>query len=62
MQNKLTVEYEKDMWVVKKNDVIHSIHTRKEAAINVAKIMAHNLRSELFIYRRNGEILRTRPL
>jgi|GEM_PF-6991227 len=62
MKDKLTVEFEKGMWVIKKNDVIHSIHTRKEAAIKVAKIMAHNLHSELFIYRRNGEILRTRPL
>lgn len=62
MKYELRVIPEKDMWVVMKNNVVHSIHTKKEAAVKVAKILAHNLRSELVIHRRNGDILRTRPL
>jgi hypothetical protein len=62
MKEELQVIPEKDMWIVKKNNAVHSIHTKKEAAVKVAKILAHNLRTELVIYRRNGEVLRTRPL
>jgi hypothetical protein len=62
MKYELQVIPEKEMWVVKKNNAVHSIHSKKEAAVKVAKILAHNLHSELLIHRRNGEILRTRPL
>lgn len=62
MKYNLQVLPEKDMWIVKKDTVVHSIHSKKEAAVKVAKILAHNLRSELVIHRRNGDILRTRPL
>lgn len=62
MKEELQVIPERGMWVVKKNNFVHSIHTKREAAIKVAKILAHNLRSELIIHRRNGDILRTRPL
>jgi hypothetical protein len=62
MKYELKVMPEKNMWVVKKNDAVHSIHTKKEAALRVAKTLAHNLRSELIIHRRNGDIFRTRPL
>ncbi len=62
MKAELQVLPEKDMWIVKKNNAVHSIHTKKEAAVKVAKILAHNLRTELLIHRRNGEVLKTRPL
>jgi hypothetical protein len=62
MKEELQVVPEKNMWVVKKNNTVHSIHTKREAAVKVAKILAHNLRTELIIHRRNGEILRTRPV
>jgi hypothetical protein len=62
MKYNLQVLPEKDMWIVKKDTAVHSIHSKKEAAVKVAKILAHNLRSELVIHRRNGDILRTRPL
>jgi Uncharacterized protein conserved in bacteria (DUF2188) len=62
MKYELHVIPDKSMWVVKKDNTVHSIHIKKEAAVRVAKTLAHNLRSELLIHRRNGEILRTRPL
>ncbi|RPI73681.1 MAG: DUF2188 domain-containing protein [Ignavibacteriales bacterium] len=62
MKDELLVVPEKGMWVVKKNKAVHSIHSKKEAAVKVAKILAHNLRTDLYIHRRNGEVLRTRPL
>lgn len=62
MNNELVVVPENGMWVVKRNNIIHSIHTKKEAAVKVAKVLAHNHRTELVIHRRNGEVLRTRPL
>ena len=62
MKDELQVIPEKNMWVVKKNNVVHSIHSKREAAVRVAKILAHNLHMELIIHRRNGEILRTRPV
>lgn len=62
MKNELQVIPENGMWVVKKNNVIHSIHVKKEAAVKVAKILAHNLHTELLIHRRNGDVIRTRPL
>ncbi|OGU71467.1 MAG: hypothetical protein A2V93_00045 [Ignavibacteria bacterium RBG_16_34_14] len=62
MKEELQVVPEKKMWIVKKNNVIHSIHSKRETAVKVAKILAHNLRTELIIHRRNGEIQRTRPV
>lgn len=62
MKEELQVIPERNMWVVKKNNVVHSIHTKREAAVKVAKILAHNLRTELIIHNRKGDILRTRPV
>ncbi len=62
MKEELQVIPEKNMWVVKKNNVVHSIHIKREAAVKVAKILAHNLHTELIIHRRNGDIQRTRPV
>jgi len=62
MKEELQVINERNMWVVKNNNAVHSIHTKREVAVKVAKILAHNLRTELVIHRRNGDILRTRPV
>jgi hypothetical protein len=61
MKDELQVVPERNVWIVKKNNIVHSIHTTREAAVKVAKILAHNLRIELIIYSRNGDIFRTRP-
>ncbi len=62
MKDRLQVIFEKDLWVVKKNGIVQSMHTKNEIAVKVAKVLAHNLHTDLFIHRRNGEVLRTRPL
>jgi len=62
MKEEIQVIFERDLWLVKKNGIIYSIHTKKETAVKVAKVLAHNLRAELFIHRRNGEVLKTRPI
>lgn len=62
MKDELQVVPKRGMWIVKKNNIIHSVHVKRETAVKVAKILAHHLRTELIIRRRNGEIVRTRPV
>jgi hypothetical protein len=61
MERGLHVIQQKNNWIVMSNGFIHSIHTDKNTAVKVAKIIAHNVRAELIIHRRNGDILKRRP-
>jgi hypothetical protein len=61
MERGLHVIQQKNNWIVTGNGIIHSIHTDRSTAIKVAKIIAHNNRTELIIHRKNGESLKKRP-
>jgi hypothetical protein len=62
MKDRVQIVFEKGLWIVKKNEIVYSMHTKKEVAVKVAKVLAHNLHTDLFIHRKNSEILITRPL
>lgn len=61
MKESLNVINERGLWIVKKNGIVQSIHLKKEAAINVARTIAHNRRIDLTIQNRKGDIYRVRP-
>ena len=62
MKERVQIVFEKGLWIVKKNEIVYSMHTKKEVAVKVAKVLTHNLNTDLFIQRKNSEILITRPL